>query len=84
MILWEIVAYLADGSRREMAFTALKERAGLMPKQILSAPMSLLREITRIGGAIAAEERAERLVHAAQIVENDYGGQLDSITSVRL
>lgn len=73
MVLWEIVAYLADDARRGVAFAALRERVGLRPVDILAAPLETLREITRMGGSIAAEERMERLRLAAKL------GPLDSV-----
>jgi hypothetical protein len=74
MILWEIVAYLADDERRAIAFEALRDRVGLTPDRILAASMEMLCEITRMGGAIAAEERAERLRTAARL---DLSGALE-------
>jgi len=66
IVLWEIVAYLADDARRAAAFRALREWAGLTPAGILAVPVEVLREITRMRGAIAAENRAERLREAAR------------------
>lgn len=79
MILWEIVAYLADDRRRETAFEALREKVGLTPAQILSARKGTLSAITRIGGAIAVEERAERLQAAAQLVVDEFEGDLGGV-----
>ncbi len=79
MILWEIVAYLADDVRRGKAFTALQEKVGFQPEQILAAPKRLLSEITRTGGSIAADERADRLRTAAQLVVDRFGGDLGSV-----
>jgi endonuclease-3 len=79
MILWEIVAYLADDARRELAFRALRDRVGLTPRQILVAPRQLLGEITRMGGAIAAGERAGRLETAAHLVVDDFDGDLSEV-----
>ena len=79
MIVWEIVAYLADDSRRQLAFSALRDRVGLTPPAILAAPVKLLREITRMGGSIAAEDRAARLLRtAARIVMEDFDGNLSA------
>jgi endonuclease-3 len=78
-IVWEIVAYLADDARRGAAFEALREQVGLTPRQILAAPKSVLCEITRMGGSIAVEERAERLQAAAQLTFDQFGGDLDSV-----
>ena len=79
MILWEIVAYLADDVRRGVAFAALKERVGLSPERILAAPIERLIEITRLGGSIAVEERAERLQAAARLVRDEFGGDLTGV-----
>ncbi|MGA3075530.1 MAG: hypothetical protein ABSG56_17740 [Bryobacteraceae bacterium] len=78
-ILWEIVAYLADDARRGAAFDALRTQVGLTPRQILAAPEAVLCEITRMGGSIAAEGRAERLRTAAQLTMDQFGGDLDSV-----
>ena len=79
MILWEIVAYLADDSRRQQAFRALRNNVGLEPRQILAAPMASLVQITRMGGSIAFEERAQRLRTAAQMVVDDFEGDLSEV-----
>ena len=78
-ILWEIVAYLADDARRGAAFDALRKQVGLNPRKILAAPKALLCEITRMGGSIAAEERAERLQAAAQLTVDQCGGDLNRL-----
>ncbi|HTA41650.1 MAG TPA: hypothetical protein VK789_04330 [Bryobacteraceae bacterium] len=79
LILREIVAYLADDAQREHAFRALRDRIGLKPRQILAAPIASLTEITRMGGVIAFEERAQRLRTAAQIVVDDFEGDLSEV-----
>ena len=79
MILWEIVAYLADDEKRATAFEALRTRVGFAPARILAAPLEVLAGITRIGGAIAFEERAERLRAAAGLVIEDFDGDLSSV-----
>ena len=78
MVLWEIVAYLADDAHRAATFEALRTRVGLTPKAILAAPLKALGEITRMGGSIAWEERAGRLQTAARLVEEEFGGDLAS------
>src|SRR5258708_5518872 len=78
MIVWEIVAYLADDTRRAGAFDALRERVGLTPRKILAAPKKLLCDITRMGGSIAPEEPAERLQAAARLTLDEFDGNLDS------
>jgi endonuclease III len=82
MILWEVVAYLADDSRRRIAFEALREQVGLTPQKILAAPKKLLSDITRMGGAIAAEERAERLRTTAQLTLDEFGVDLASVLTL--
>ena len=82
MILREIVAYLADDMRRDTAFTALRDRVGLTPPQILSAGHDQLCEITQLGGPIAAEERAGRLQTAARLVQDEFGGDISVILSL--
>ena len=82
MVLWEIVAYLADDSRRESAFRALRDRVGLTPSAILAAPAKVLNEITRMGGSIAAEDRAGRLRTAARMVMEDFGGDLSAVLAL--
>ena len=79
MILWEIVAYLADDTQRRTAFEALRKQVGLTPKKILAAPKELLSQITRIGGSIAAEERADCLRAAAQLTLDEFGENLASV-----
>jgi len=79
MILWEIVAYLADDTRRGVAFDALRTQVGLTPKEILAAPRKLLCGITRMGGSIAAEERAERLRTASRLTMDQFGGDLAGV-----
>ena len=79
MILWEILAYLADDSQRAAAFEALRKRVGLTPQTILKAPLPTLAEITRMGGSIAFEERAQRLHTAAELALEEPGGDLRSV-----
>jgi endonuclease III len=79
MILWEIVAYLADDAQRAVAFEALRTGAGLTPKEILNTPLGVLGEITRLGGSIAAGERAERLQTAARLAMEEFGGNVASV-----
>jgi hypothetical protein len=79
MILWEIMAYLADDERRGAAFDALRKHVGLTPEKILGAPKKLLCDVTRMGGSIAAEERAERLQAAARLTLDEFGCHLDGV-----
>jgi len=79
MILWEIVAYLADDAHRGAAFEALRTQVGATPEKILAAPKKLLCDITRMGGSMAAEERAGRLQAVAQLTLDEFGGDLASV-----
>ncbi len=76
LVLWEQVAYLVDDARRRAAFEALRTRVGLSPKKLLAAPIAQLRAITRLGGAIAAPLRAERLRKSAELVTKKWDGDL--------
>jgi endonuclease-3 len=75
IILYETVAYLATDQKRDAAFDALKTIVGLKPADILSAPIEKLVRITKLGG-INPELRAARLKEIAQIVLNDFDGDL--------
>ena len=67
MIVWEAVAYLQPDERRREAFEMLRARVGLTPAAIRSASLRTLREITRHGGSIAHEDRADRLKTSAEL-----------------
>jgi endonuclease III len=82
LILWEIVAYLADDARRAAAFDALRKKVGLTPATILAAPPQLLVQITRSGGSIAAEERALRLQTVAELASEDFAGDLETLLTL--
>ena len=79
MVLREIVAYLADDTRRDASLAALRDCVGLMSAGVLAASPAQLCEITRLGGPIAAGERAGRLQTAARLVQDEYGGDLSVI-----
>lgn len=81
LILLETVAYLATDAQREAAFAALKERVGLKPTDILAASPEDLVKITRLGG-IHPELRAARLKEIAQIVLNDFDGNLKRVLAL--
>ena len=78
LAIWEIVAYLQPDDRRLRAFNALKQQTGLEPERILETPIERLTEITRIGG-IFPELRADRLHIAAELVINEFGGDLSRV-----
>ena len=79
MVLWEIVAYLADDATRTRAFRALKAKTACDPQRILDTPLADLQHITRMGGSIAWADRAERLYTAAWLVLAEFDGDLASV-----
>jgi len=78
MILWENVVYLADDKKRRLAFNALQEEVGLTASKILSAPPNALLAVTRMAG-ILPNNQVEKLRRIAQIVQDDFGGDLDQV-----
>ncbi|MBI1875793.1 MAG: hypothetical protein HYS05_18150 [Acidobacteria bacterium] len=84
MILWEIVGYLVPDEQRRKAFSALRSRTRLDPRRILATPLTTLEAITRLGGAIAARERAARLRRSAELVLDEFNGNLDAVLSLPL
>ena len=82
MVLWEIVAYLADDAQRTATFEALRKRVGLTPKEILAAPLNVLGEITHMGGSIAWEDRAERLHTAARLALEEFAGDVNEVLTL--
>lgn len=83
LILWENVAYLVNDEKREIAFSALKEKIGLRPTDILSASTEELLAVTALGG-IFPELRAARLRDAAQMTVSDFDGDLNKILALPL
>jgi len=75
LIIHKTIAYLATDEKRDAAFAALHKQVGLKPANILAAPLGDLVNITKLGG-IHAEPRAARLKEIAQIVLNDFAGDL--------
>lgn len=78
LVIYENIAYLATDEKRDAAFAALRTQVGLKPTEILAAPMADLINIVRPGG-IHPELRAARLKEIAQIVLNDFAGDLPSV-----
>jgi endonuclease III len=78
-LLWEQVAYLADDVERLAAYQLLEKRVGTTPEEILSAPPSVLRAVTRRGGAIAVNQRADRLYAIADRVATVWSGDLNRV-----
>ena len=83
LLLYENIAYLADDTKRDAAFAALKKEVGLKPTDILSASTERLVGITKLGG-IHAELRAARLKEVAHIVLNEFQGDLESVLRLPL
>ncbi|HKV50277.1 MAG TPA: hypothetical protein VJO52_03675 [Gemmatimonadaceae bacterium] len=76
LVLWEQVGYLATDAQRKVAYDALQARVGLAPADIAAAPHATLRAVTRLGGAIAADVRANRLRQSAELVLRKWNGDL--------
>jgi endonuclease-3 len=83
LVLWENVAYLLSDDRREAAFESLRQRIGLTPKQILSAPQATLLEIAKMGG-MRPEVRVERLRSIARITLDQFHGDLHKVLKLPL
>lgn len=84
MVLWEIVAYLADDATRTRAFRALKSKTDCDAQHILDTPLVELQHITRMGGSIAWADRAERLYKAAHLALAEFEGDLTSVLRMPL
>jgi endonuclease III len=78
IILWENVVYLADDKKRQEAFGALRDEIGLSAAKILAAPTNALRAVTRVAG-ILPDNQVEKLRRIAQIVHDEFGGDLDQV-----
>src|SRR5262249_45315799 len=75
MILWENVVYLADDTKREAAFEALRKQIGLTAKEILAVSKSALLSVTTLGG-ILPDNQVEKLRLIARLVDDDFDGDL--------
>ena len=78
LVAWEKVAYLATDEKRAAAFTLLRKKIGLTPRKILAASRADLIDVLATGG-IAAPERANNLIKAAELVVGDFDGSLDDV-----
>src|SRR5262249_31947497 len=67
---------LVDDAVRAAAFATLVKKTKLDPHKLLKVPPDDLIAIARSGGATAAEDRANRMRETAQIVVDDYAGDL--------
>jgi endonuclease III len=63
-------------AQRRRAYAALRSEVGLDPASLLAASSATLERITRLGGAIAARERASRLRASAELVIGRWDGDL--------
>jgi len=84
LVLWEQVAYLVPDAQRLHAYDALRTQVGLNPTRILAAPRGQLLRIARLGGAVAATARADRIRRSAETALAQEGGSLRSVLRVPL
>ena len=78
LIVYTYIAYLADDEKRNRAFQLLSNTVGLQPQSILNATLDELIAIAKTGG-IHQEERARRIRLAAEIVLEDFEGDLKGV-----
>ena len=83
-ILWEQVGYMVADPKRRSAFEALRARVGLAPLAIARAKPATLMQIARLGGSIAADLRAQRMVTSAELVLRQYDGDLTRVLALPL
>jgi endonuclease III len=81
MLLLEKAGYLCPDDRRERAFRELKKRVGTTAAKILNTPLQVLTEIAAVGG-IYAELRALRMHQSAELVQNEFGGDLRRVLAL--
>jgi endonuclease III len=77
LVLWENVAYLVDDSRRATALDRLRRMVGTRPEEILGASIDQLVDVARVG--ILPEQRADKLKRIAQLVQDEFGGDLGAV-----
>jgi len=77
MIVWENVAYLVNDKHRREAMTALRERIGTSPEQIMAAPAGRLLEAAVHG--IVPDQSVAKLRRSAEIALQEFGGDLRPI-----
>jgi endonuclease-3 len=65
LVLLDNVAYLVDDAQRERAFSALRQRIGTTPEQILEAPTEALLVVASPG--ILAEQQVDKLRQIARL-----------------
>ncbi len=81
LVLWENVAYLVDDGRRRECFRALERVIGLDAARIREARPEVLREVAALGG-MHPERRATKLADIAELVCEEFGGDLDSVLAL--
>jgi endonuclease-3 len=77
MIVWENVAYLVNDKHRHEAMTALRERIGTSPEQIMTAPAGQLLEAAVRG--IVPDQSMKKLRRSAEVALHEFGGDLRPI-----
>lgn len=75
MILFVNCGYPATDASCTRGYEALRSEVGTKPKKILAAPKAKLAKLMCLGG-IVPELRAERLKTIAQMVNEEFGGDL--------
>lgn len=79
LLMWEYVAYLADEKKRAAAFAGLNSTVGLKPAEVAAAPLPVLAAIARLGGSIAAAQRAAKMHDVAITVRDKWRGSLRGV-----
>jgi endonuclease III len=82
LILWEQIGYLASDETRATAFEALRKQVGLAPAKVFGAPAAKLAAVSRLGGGVAVEERADRMRASAEQVLARWGGDLRAVLAL--
>jgi endonuclease III len=78
MLVYANCGYPANDITCAKGFNALRDQVGLRPEQILAASETKLAAVMRLGG-IVPELRATRLKEIANVVREDYGGNLTAV-----
>lgn len=76
ILVFNYCGYPASDASCAKGFEALKREIGIRPEDILSAPVSKLAPLLRLGGMIP-EGRAERLKELACVVKEEFNGDLN-------
>ena len=84
LLLLEQVGYLATDVDRLAAFRLLEQRVGTGADAIVEAPLSVLQQVARRGGAIAVAQRAKRLRQVAYRVLEVWGEDLRPVLKLPL